>query len=795
MSKLALNAFPLQRVEQMDEYCVNGLALEVDYLTSFQIDKLLAGFRETAGLDMKGEVRYGGWEDMLIGGHAVGHYMTAMAQAYANAGVSAEDHKIIQTMIYELVDGLLECQRNSKGKPGYLFGATLPDKENVEAQFDNVEKGLTNIITQAWVPWYTMHKLLAGAIDIYKFTGYENALILAKGIGDWTYERAMGWDEKTHQTVLSIEYGGMNDSLYELYAITQKEKYAVAAHRFDEEELFEAVYQGKENVLNDLHANTTIPKFIGALNRYVTVHGKQINGEIVDASRYLAYAKSFWTMVIERHTYITGANSEWEHFGRDYILNGERTNCNNETCNVYNMLKLSRTLFSITGEKKYADYYEIAFYNSILSSQNPLTGMTTYFQPMATGYFKVYGERYNKFWCCTGSGMENFTKLSDSIYFYQENALYINLYFSSQLTWKEKNLSVQMKADFPYSDEVSLTLQTQDGTKITTEIHLRIPEWVKGDAAVSVNGKIVECPEEKGYVVVRGDFRDGDEIRLKLPMEIMAVGLPDDESVFGFQYGPVVLSADLGTTDMESTTTGVIVTIPAKQMKDQETVTLPEGVDRATFMKDINKHLVRVNEESEELIFHLQGTKLFFAPHYLRYKERYGIYFYFKTREEVEIEAAKRKRTQDVIIDTVQPGYGQYENDVLHDMQEENTKGVTNAGTYRYAEKEGYFTYRMAVKIGGDNFLSLTLRAEDNGKTLQIKSGETVLFAETLDYIGLEKDYELRVQIPSEVVAEAQNIEANDQQFHVIPVTFSGIDGAESAKVCEFIYMIEVTQF
>lgn len=790
-----LNAFTLDQVVQTDDYCTNALDKEIMYLTSFDVDKLLAGFRETAGLDMKGATRYDGWENSLIGGHTMGHYLSAMAQAYANAGVSQEDKDEIYDMLTEIIDGLVECQENSQGEPGYVFGATLPDKNNVEAQFDNVEKGLTNITTQAWVPWYTMHKILAGAVDVYKLTGYENALTLAEGLGDWTYNRASQWDDATRTRVLGIEYGGMNDCLYELYAVTGEDKYAMAAHLFDEDALFEKVATGNENVLNDLHANTTIPKFLGALNRYVTTDGKEIDGETVDASQYLSYAEDFWTMVTERHTYITGGNSEWEHFGKDYILDGERTNCNNETCNVYNMLKLSRMLFEITGDAKYADYYENAFYNTILSSQNPETGMTTYFQPMATGYFKVYGEEFTKFWCCTGSGMENFTKLNDSIYFYKDNTIFVNMYLSSELTWKDQNVKLTQTSQIPDSDTASFVVNALEGKTTDVNLRFRIPDWAAGDVSITVNGEKYNAQEVAGYACVVGEFNDGDEIKVTVPMNVTAYSLPDNETAIGFKYGPVVLSADLGTEDETTTTTGVIVTIPAKKIVDNETITLPEGVAREDFIQNINDYMVRNEDADEEEgpTFTLDGTDLVFGPHYLKYQERYGIYWYFKTEEEKAAEDAGKQRSEDEIIDTVQPGYGQYENDELHNMEENNTKGVTNDGTYRYAEAGGSFTYRMAVAKDGNNYLSLTLRAEDNGKTLKITSGNTVLFQDTLDYIGLEDSYQLRVAIPEEVAAAAESVSANGENYDVISVTFSGVDGAESAKVCEFIYMMDVT--
>lgn len=782
--------FDMSDVESLDDYCVNGLELEVDYLVSFDVDRLLAGFRDTAGLDMKGKTRYDGWENSLIGGHSVGHYLTACAQAYQNPGVSKEDKEKIKAILDEMVAGLKECQENSKGQPGYLFGATLTNRQNVESQFDNVEKGLTNITTQAWVPWYTMHKIIAGIIDVYKFTGNEDALVIAKGLGDWVYNRVTKWDAATNNRVLGIEYGGMNDCLYELYKVTEEEKYAVAAHKFDELELFSIVDREQVNGLNNRHANTTIPKFLGALNRYVALDGKTIEGEKVDASKYLEYAEKFWTMVTEKHTYITGGNSEWEHFGMDLVLDEERTNANCETCNTYNMLKLSRTLFEITGDAKYINFYENAFYNSILSSQNPETGMTTYFQPMATGYFKVYGERFNKFWCCTGSGMENFTKLNDSIYFFKDNTIFVNLYLSSKLTWEEKKVTLTQTTDFLTSNTAKFVVNATEGKTCDVDLRLRIPDWAAGDVTVTVNGSTYEAKAVGGYAVVVGAFSDGDEIAITIPMEVVAYPLPDNEASMGFKYGPYVLSADLGTENMTTTTTGVIVTIPATAIVEDESIVLPSGVSRADFIANVNEYMVK---EDGKMSFQLMNTGLTFAPHYLRYKERYGIYWYLKTEEEKAAEDLASKRSEDVVIDTVQPGYGQYENDALHNMVETNSIGVTNDGTYRYAQAGGSFTYKMAVKKDGNNYLVMKLRKEDNGKTLLVKSGDVVLFADTLDYIGAEDLYEVRAMIPEAVVAGAQSVSANDQNYDVIEVSFSGIDGAESAKVCEFIYTMDVT--
>ncbi len=627
MSK-KLKAFDLKDVKVTDEYCVNALEKEISYLTAFDADRLLAGFRDTAGIDMKGKKRYEGWEQMLIGGHTMGHYLTAMAQAYANPGVSKADKKTIMSMLTYIIDGLLECQANSKGKKGFIFGAQILDRKNVEIQFDNIEAMKGDIITQAWVPWYTMHKILSGIIDVYKFTGLESALVLAKGVGDWVCDRALKWSEKMQVTVRRTEFGGMNDCMYELYSLTGKDEYALAAHCFDAEDLYEKVLTKGENVLTNHHANTTIPKFIGALNRYVTCDKKVIKGKKVDAKKYLTYAEVFWETVVERHTYITGANSEWEHFGVDYVLDAERTNCNNETCNVYNMLKLSRTLFEITGKKKYADYYENAYYNSILASQNPETGMTTYFQPMATGYFKTYGRRWDNFWCCVGTGMENFTKLGDSIFFKKGKDIYVNLYQSAVLENKALGVKLTLKSSLPEKEKVNITINAVKGA-LPGKLCLRLPDWLAKGAKIKIDGDTVDYEISGGYAVLPAGLKDGTKVDITLPETVVAYGLKDNLAAVAFKYGPVVLSADLGTKKMETTTTGVNVTIPKDKVTDRDEIRLPGGVDIPDYKKNAASYFERADEDGK-LRLKLKNTDLVFAPHYRRYKERYGIYFRLK---------------------------------------------------------------------------------------------------------------------------------------------------------------------
>lgn len=776
-----LKEYELSQVLLADDYCQNALIKDVAYLKSIDPDRLLAGFYENAGLSPK-KMRYAGWENMLIGGHTMGHYLTAAAQGYANPGTAPEDKEALLDLIKKMVDGLYECQLHSQGKPGFVFAGAIIDGANVEKQFDNVEEGKTNIITEAWVPWYTMHKILDGLVNTYILTGYETALKVAEGIGDWSYNRASSWSEDTHRTVLSIEYGGMNDALYKLYKLTGKKEHLEAAHAFDEDELFKKVAGGDKNVLNNRHANTTIPKFLGALNRYMTL------GE--EAKEYLEYVKAFWDMVVTRHTYVTGGNSEWEHFGEDYVLDAERTNCNNETCNTYNMLKMSRDLFRITGDKKYADYYENTWINAILSSQNPENGMTMYFQPMATGYYKVYGKPFDKFWCCTGTGMENFTKLSDSIYFTDDKEITVNLYVSSTLCDEAKELTLIQETNIPMEDTSLFTIKCDRQRR--ARLKFRVPDWASSYTCRAIGSDDSFMAGEDGYITVDRTFENGDQIEISFAMKVVAKGLPDCGNVFAFKYGPVLLSANLGTENMIDGTTGVDVTIPTNKIAGNEYLTVQKG-SVSDFIADIDSYMVR---QEGTLNFTLTGTdrELVFAPHYKKTRERYGIYWYlFDEKADSAGEAEKRKAEEarrESIIDTVQPGYGQYENDELHAMEDNGSIGSTAQGTTRKATPNGSFTYHMKAEEGKDLLLEVHFLREDNGKPITIKIGDEFVYNGKVYYTGTSEEYFVEYPLPKEIISKAlEHRTVAGSKVLTIPVTFGGSFVVESARVFGFIYL------
>ena len=850
--------FPLKNIKLLDEYYASLTQKDVDFLNTFNPDKLLYNFRLTAGYT-KQEIQdgrfdfakngniatssYSGWENTRIGGHTMGHYLTAAAQAIAcgYGNCKGGEGATLEKRVDYILEGLLDCQK--KRQTGFIFGATMADPQQPELQFDKVES--TNA-SDTWVPWYTMHKLMNGLVETYKLTGKKAALEIAENLGEWIYTRTARWDDNLKYRVLGIEYGGMNDCLYELYkcaattGYTNSEHFLQAAHKFDEERLFETINSGvsKEtgtiqagtDLLNNRHANTTIPKYMGALNRYITLQGKD------GSDKYLEYVENFWDLVVNHHTYITGGNSECEHFGRDDILDAERSNCNCETCNTHNMLKITRELFKITGDKKYADYYENTFLNAIMASVNGETGMTTYFQPMASGCFKNFCNpdvEKNYFWCCTGTGLENFTKLGDSFYFHSENELVVNQFVSSSVLWEEKGVTLVQKSGIPQTDKTSFTIMLPatkgkasssgqaDGTDFT--LMVRVPDWIAEEPTVKLNGKVSSNDNSitlsDGYLKITRNWKNNDTIELTLPMNIVPYTLADNRgTVFAFKYGPVVLAAELGKDKaMTLRQVGVQCDVAANKIIRGKLMNLngnyggtsglpvlegeticTNGVSVEQFMNDINEHLVRVGRDDgnsangtngDNLVFELRdidGTNgdkpLIFSPYYKLNDQRYGIYWLFSEKPNTEngiIESKRAARDTRVYLDGIGVGYGaQTEgNAKMYPCMEEKGTGSVgdpNALT-RYAKKGGSFSYLFQVDPEKKNYLICGFLKEDNGKTLCIKCGKIKIAEITLNGSEESKSFEL----PQKAVKTAKKFDGKN----VIRISFSGKNDEESARI------------
>lgn len=815
--------FELDEVQVLDDYYVAAQNSDIAFLKKFDNDRLLSRFRETAGLDAKDASPYGGWEDSLLGGHCVGHYLTAVAQA-----IKVTQDKVLKEKLDTLIEELGKCQ--DKLGTGFLFGAKIEDKTNVEKQFDILEGKASG---DTWVPWYNMHKVLSGFMDTYKYTGNEKALIIAKRLGDWIYNRVSKWDSDVQAKVLEIEYGGMNDCLYELYFYTRDEKHLAAAHQFDELDLYQSIIAREKNCLNEKHANTQIPKILGAVKRYAVL--KQMGERTEEDDMYLECGEKFFDIVVTRHAYVTGGVSVMEHFREEYQLDGTRTQTNCESCCAHNMLKMAKELFKLTGKKKYADYYETTLRNSIMSAVKADSGATAYFIPMATGYYKTFGKEnpaQNMFWCCNGSGMENFTKLGDSIYFHTFDTLIVNQYVASKVTWQEKNLVVTQQSDVTKSDRATFTLHAQDGVSISSvALALRIPDWMHKNATVTVNKTVVkEIVSSGGYIVLKRDWKDGDMITIEYPMAVDAFGLPDNDSVFAFRYGPTVLAAKLGTEQMDSTTwVGVDLTAPLYKVVgnqsesntvkygeskapiplDNEILKIEADLSIAEFIDKINDYLVK-DENGEALSFQLNGTDadnrfkggLQFVPFNQLNDERYGIYWYFDSKyseSDVSLLLAKKENNclDAGILDSTQPGYGQYEKDAIHQMREKDSVAGTiqGGGSTRYAKAGGYFSYQMIANPKQEGLLICHFTKEDNGKTIKISIGNTVIAERTLSYEGKDDFYDERISISTEVLKEnAKTIipRGDTTEYTVVPVRFeSASETEDSARLVGALYMAQ----
>ncbi|WP_261305247.1 glycoside hydrolase family 127 protein [Paenibacillus andongensis] len=743
-STVVLKDIGLNQVELTGAYHVNAFEKEMAYLTSYDADRLLVGFREVAGLPAKAKI-YPGWENTEIRGHTLGHYLTACAQAYSQ-NQSAE----LLTKLAYIISELSVCQLES----GYL--SAFP-----ETLFDNVENR-----KPAWVPWYTMHKIIAGLIDVYEGTRIQTAYDVVNKLGDWVSERTSRWSKELQATVLAVEYGGMNDCLYNLYKLTGNNRHLEAAHQFDELSLFEAIWEGKD-ILKGKHANTMIPKFVGALNRYLTLGESEVF--------YREAAAKFWDMVVYQHSYITGGNSENEHFGEPGLLDARRSDVTCETCNSYNMLKLTRELFKLTQDVKYADFYETTYVNAILSSQNPDNGMTMYFQPMATGYFKIYSSPFEHFWCCTGTGMESFTKLNDSIYFQRDQQLYVNQYLSSQLDWSEQKVKIIQTTDLPSADTVHLSVEMIDQQEQHLSIYLRVPYWAAGELAVAVNGKAVQPQVRNGYALIERVWKNGDTVQVQIPMKATYSSLPDAPNVVGFKYGPLVLSAALGTDDMVESRTGILVSVATKRMLVKDFI-IPQGVSVQEWFDSFDQHFVR---KESEFAFVLRNTDeddhLVFTPHYKQHSERYGIYWKFIEAGSDDIlrhlENSKQERLiREATIDSVQVGNDQYE--LEHQVKGE----LTHAGTWeglngRRAEAEGWFSYELKVLPGQKNGLSVTFNQWLRDKSLEVWIDGKLLITETSPNEGKRGFYEKIFEIPADMIASGR------ESFVVKFVPIGGLNG------------------
>ena len=491
------------------------------YLLALAPDRLLHGFRTEAGLPAKAPA-YGGWENSGVAGHTLGHYLSAISM-----NCRATDDPQLKSRVAYIVAELAVCQ--TKNGNGYV--AAIP---NGKALFAGIAAGRADALQTGWVPWYTLHKLLAGLRDAHIYTGNTESKTVLIGLSDWVIATTHALGDDQWQTMLAQEHGGMNEVLADVYALTGEPKYLAVSRRFYHKAVLDPLTR-QEDDLTGLHGNTQIPKLIGLARLY------ELTGEPKDRIA----AEFFWQQVAQHRSYAIGANTDGEHFAAPDILSAYLSTTTAETCNTYNMLKLTRHLFQWTASPKYADFYERALYNHILASQDPMRGMMTYYVSLHPGHFKTYSSPENSFWCCVGTGLENHVKYGDSIYFHSGDTLYVNLFIPSVLKWHAKGLTVTQHTQFPEQNTSRLTLSCARPVQATLQI--RCPAWTK-NMTVSVNGRVRKIAASHGaYLSLPGLWHDGDTVDIVLPMHLHSEAMPDNPQRIAILYGPLVLAGQLGT--------------------------------------------------------------------------------------------------------------------------------------------------------------------------------------------------------------------------------------------------------
>ena len=520
--------FELGQVRLLEGECKRNQDLDRDYLLSLDPDRLLHNFRVNAKLPSTAKP-LGGWEspNHNLRGHFVGHYLSACGEMYAATG----DQRIKERGNF-LVGELGKCQ-DALGT-GYL--SAFPP-----AAFDTIE----TTVGGASAPYYTIHKIMAGLLDQFHYCGNRPALEMVCKMADYFAARMakltpdqIGHALHTGSDGPRHEFGGMSEVLHNLYAITRRPEYLALAGVFDRPALLDPLAAGRDT-LAGLHANTHIPQAIGFARHYEWTHD----------DRYRRAADFFWSQVTSHHSYVTGSDSRGEIFLEPDKEAGALSADAGETCNVYNMLKLTQHVFAWKPDAAAADYAELALYNHILPSIDPDSAGLAYYISLAPGHFKLYGKPDGAFWCCTGTGVENHAKYGEFIYAHSEDALWVNLFVSSQLSWPEKGVSLVQSTAFPESDHTTLTFTVAEPTPL--KVLLRVPAWTAPGMTVTVNGEDQHASAPPGsYLTLARLWKTGDKIDLRLPMSLRLHRATDNPKVCAIMYGPLVLAADLGRDGM-----------------------------------------------------------------------------------------------------------------------------------------------------------------------------------------------------------------------------------------------------
>lgn len=735
-----LQLFPLADVRLGDSPFLDAQRTDLHYLLEMEPDRLLAPFLREAGLPLK-RPSYGNWESSGLDGHLGGHYLSALALMYASTG----DEEVLRRLNYFVAE-LKRCQERNGN--GYLGG--IPDGS---AAWQSIAKGELHAdnfsVNGRWVPWYNLHKVYAGLRDAYTYAGNADARAMLISMSDWALELTSHLSEEQMQSMLRSEHGGMNEVLADVAQMTGRKKYMDLAIRFSHQAILRPLEEGKDR-LTGLHANTQIPKVIGF---------KRI-GDITGRRDWQQAARFFWQTVHDHRTVAIGGNSVKEHFhdDKDYSSMVEEVE-GPETCNTYNMLKLTELLFLGDAKGSYSDYYERALYNHILSSQRPDSGGFVYFTPMRPNHYRVYSQVDKAMWCCVGSGIESHAKYGEFIYAHRGDQLYVNLFIPSTLKWREQGVTIIQANRFPDEDRSTITVK---GDKSFT-MKIRHPEWVaRGALRITINGKPVSVTAGADrYVSLQRHWRDGDKVEILLPMKTHLEQMPDKSNYYAVLHGPIVLAARTNPFAGEKLNffadDSRMGHVAQGQVCPLESA--PMLVSDAKAFMDRFKPV-----PGKPLTFTAPGLvqgknvdNVTFIPFFRLHDSRYVVYWPYSTpanlasmQAKAALDEAQRLALDAQTIDQVAPGEQQPESD--HFFKGEGADAGVNKGRH-WRHANGWFSYDLTDKKAEARTLRLTYSTLDAGRRFDIFINGQPLAEVTLDATAPQEIYTKDYAIPPAMAA------------------------------------------
>ncbi|MCS6952764.1 MAG: glycoside hydrolase family 127 protein [Bryobacterales bacterium] len=739
-------AFELDRVRLLDGPFKQAMELDLKYLLDLDPDRLLSRFRKFSGLQPKAP-EYAGWESDTISGHTLGHYLSALSLMYA----STADRRLLDRVAYVVDELALAQQAKGTGFVGGFPDADRLWKEIAAGQIKAQPFNLNGI----WVPWYTTHKLMAGLRDAYLLCGNRRARDVLLRLSDWTVGLIDQLTEEQMQQMLATEHGGMLESAADVYALTGDPRYLKLAWRFYHRAILDPLAEQKD-ILTGLHGNTQIPKVIGAARLYA------LTGE----ERLKTLARFFWDKVVYERSFVNGGHGENERFFAPDRFRGNLTGRTAETCNTYNMLKLTRHLFAWEPSAAVADFYERALYNHILASQHKQTGMMIYLCSLRPGHFKVFNTPYDSFWCCTGTGMENHAKYGDSIYFHDDEGLYVNLFIASELDWREKGLKIRQQTAYPEQPLTRFRFEAE--RPVSAVVRIRHPWWAEGSLKLSVNGRSVRAASKPGeYASVSREWKTGDVLEVAFPMRMRLETLPGDPNRVAILYGPVVLAGALGNEamdppipfakgqlDYDGLPAADVPVIVAPEPNPEKWLRRVPGRFRFVAARaGLFQHLEAPEAPAPELV-----------PFYDLWDQRYTVYWHYftpeawkKTRAEFEQDRQRMRGWGERLTDAFHPGRIRHE-------REHNFRGQRSSAEelglrrYRQAAPGGWFSFEMKVHPREPMELICRYWGDHAGRSFDILVDDVKVASQTLERQKPGEFFEVTYSIPASLTQGKEKI-------------------------------------